>query len=49
MVDKKKTSVARLNIGLYYPPENSDFAFWAFLFTPVCPYPSGRPAGQAFV
>jgi hypothetical protein len=48
-VDKKKTSVARLNIGLYYPPENTDFALCAFLFKPVCTDPDGRPAGHTFV
>jgi hypothetical protein len=45
MVDKKKTSVARLNIGLCYPPENADFAFWLFVFKPVGPDPVGRQLG----
>ena len=49
MVDKKKTSVARLNIGLCYPPENADFAFWLFVFKPVGPDPVGRPARNAAI
>jgi hypothetical protein len=36
IVDKKKPSVARLNIGLCYPSENANFSFWAFVFKPVC-------------
>src|SRR4030095_11713875 len=49
MVDKKKTSVARLNIGLCYPPENAGFAFWLFVFKPVGPDPVGRPARNAVI
>ena len=49
MVDKKKTSVARLNIGLCYSPENADFSFWVFVFKPVCPDPVGRPARNAAI
>ena len=49
MVDKKETSVARLNIGLCYPPENSDLSFWVFVFKPACPDPGGRPARNAAI
>ena len=37
MVDKEKTSVAGLDMELYYPPENANFTFWVFVFKPVCP------------
>ena len=49
MVDKKKTSVTRLNIGLYYPPKNADFSFWTFVFKAGCPDPFGRPARNAVI
>jgi hypothetical protein len=45
MVDKKKTSVARLNIGLCYPPENSDFSFWVFVFKPAVQIQAGGQLG----
>jgi len=49
MVDKKKTSVAWFNLGLYYPPENSDFSFWAFVFLAVYPQPNRGPTRKTFV
>jgi hypothetical protein len=45
MVDKKKTSVARLNIGLCYPPENADFAFWLLSSSPSVQIQSGGQLG----
>jgi hypothetical protein len=46
MVDKKKTSVGWLNIGLCYAPENADFTFWVSVFRPACPGPGRRPASN---
>jgi hypothetical protein len=43
MVDKKKTSVAWLDMELYYPPENANFTYGVFVFEPVCTDPVGRP------
>ena len=43
MVDKQKTSVAWLDMELYYPPENANFTYGVFIFEPVCPDPVGRP------
>jgi hypothetical protein len=44
-VDKKKTSVARLNIGLCYLPENSDFSFWVLSSSPSVQIQSGGQLG----
>jgi hypothetical protein len=49
MVDKKKTSVARLDMELYYAPENANFTYWVFVFKPMCPDPVGRPASNTAI
>jgi len=53
MVDKKKTSFARLNIGLCYPPKNvfqdADFASWVSIVKAPAPQPGRRPAAAILV